>query len=647
MAQFELPQLTRAEALFDAGKLDEAYVILRNLINDNELNFDQKVHIQFLIGLICVYQHKGEEVIEVGAQISSEAQKLKLYLSYLDGVYLILIGLVISDKFEQISELIEKAEIILNSISNIPETDLKLRQSRITLMKAWDAFRSGKINLSEELIQTTLNFFSEFENNFEKAWAYLLLVQINIQIKSQLELSMENSKKALSIAKRIKFSHYWIAYSYIGIGATYSLLYEYDLSMEYHMKSLEIFRQIKNNWFICNILNNIGGIYCDKGEYKLSLKYLEESLELWERDSLNIEACLDNMIYVALQIGDLDRAHKLFNRLEERYNQKKDDAIRKIVYLYNKAVLLKTSLRIRDIAEAEKLFKQIVLAENAFFDYKLNGYIHLCDILVTEFHLSYNDEILEELNEYIPLLLTMAEKTHSYLVFCETFILQAKLALLQFDINSARRYLTQAQKIAESKGIRRLAIKISYEHDKLIEQLNVWNSLKESETPIPERWKLAGLKEQMEIMKKKGLGELPDILDEKPVFLLVVSEGGVPIFSQSFSSDTSFKEHLFGGFFTTINRFITENFSEGLDRASFGNYTLLMNAISPFLIVYIYKGQSYSAQKRLSLFLDKIRHNVDTWDSFKKFYETNREVEIKDIPNLESLIKETFLMEVS
>ena len=253
---------------------------------------------------------------------------------------------------------------------------------------------------------------------------------------------------------------------------------------------------------------------------------------------------------------------------------------------------------------------------------------------------------MQELNEFISKLSTIAEETHSYLVFCETFILQAKLALLHFDFNSARRFLTQAQKTAESKGIRRLAIKISYEHDKLIEQLHLWKSLKESETSISERWKLAGLNEQIALMKKKGLGEVPDILDEKPVFLLIVSEGGVPLFSQSFSEDTKFEEHLFGGFFTTINRFITENFSEGLDRASFGKYTLLMNVFSPFLMCYIYKGQSYSAQKRINIFLDKIRNNIDTWNSLKKYYEANREIDTKDIPYLESLVKETFLLEV-
>ncbi|MEJ2295701.1 MAG: tetratricopeptide repeat protein, partial [Candidatus Lokiarchaeota archaeon] len=561
MTEEELEQLTRAEKFFDAGNLDDAYSLLKNLMEDYELEFDKKVYIQYLSSLICVYQQKSEEVIEIGKDISSEAQKLKHDLFLIDGLYLILMGLIISDKFEKTSDILEEADAILKTISDISENDLKLRRSRIILIKAWIAFHTGKIKEAEKMIQTSLNLMKDLDDNLEKAWAYLLLAQIFIQIKSKFDLSMEYSEKALSIAKNIRFNDYWIGYSYIGIAVSYGLIYEYDLSLEYHKKSLEIFQKLDNKWYICVILNNMGLTYCEKGDYNLSMKYLEESLTLWEQYSLTIGALLDSLVYVA---------------------------------------------RIRDMAKAEKLFKQIAQAENSFFDYRLYAYIHLCDMLLAEFRLNYENEVLKELEEFIPKLLSMAEETHSYLVFCETFILQAKLALLHLDLNFARRFLTQAQKIAESKGIKRLAIKISYEHDKLIEQMKLWNSLKDSETPISERWKLAGLNEQMEIMKRKGLGEVPDISDEKPIFLLIVSEGGVPILSQSFTSETSFQDHLFGGFFTTINSFITENFSEGLNRASFGKYTLLMNAFSPFLMCYIYKGQSYSAQKRINSFLNKI-----------------------------------------
>ena len=642
MLQEQLKWLIKAEELFDNGNLDDAYSLLKRLAEENELEFDRKVYILYLMGLISVYQHKGEEVIDLGGQISSEAQKLNRELNYIDGLFLILIGLILSDKYEDCSEIIEKADVVLKSISNIPKNDLKLRKSRIIIIKAWIAFHSGTIEVAKKAIKTALDLLKEIEDNFEKAWAHLLLSQIHIQITFQFDLSLEHSKEALRIAKNIRFNHYWIAYSYIGIGVSYTLIYEYDLSLEFNKKSLEIFQKLNNQWYICNILNNLGLTYCDKGDNKRSLKYLEESLVLWKKYKLNIGAVLDSLIYVALEMGDINSAQEYFKRLEERYKQKKDDAFRKLIYLYNKAVLLKKSSRIRDMARAEELLRHIAQEENAFFEYRLYAYIHLCDILVTEFRLNYETEILEELSEYIPKVLSMAEETRSYLVFCETFILQAKLALLRFDINSARRFLTQAQKVAESKGIKRLAVKISYEHDKLIEQIDLWKNLKESDIPISERWRLVGLNEQMEIMKKKGLQDVPEILDEKPVYLLIISQGGIPFFSQSFTNDKKFEEHLFGGFFITLNSFIMENFSEGLNRASFGEYTLLMNDLSPFLLCYIFKGQSYSAQKRIISFLNEIKNDRETWKSLNEFYQMNREIGIKDIPHLELLIQETF-----
>ncbi len=84
-------------------------------------------------------------------------------------------------------------------------------------------------------------------------------------------------------------------------------------------------------------------------------------------------------------------------------------------------------------------------------------------------------------------------------------------------------------------------------------------------------------------------------------------------------------------------------FSEGLDRAFFGEHTLLMNSFAPFLMCYIYKGQSYSAQKRLKSFVEELKRKKDVWETFEKFYRTSRKIQLKDIPSLEPLIKEIFI----
>ncbi|MBY8985245.1 MAG: hypothetical protein KGD65_09275 [Candidatus Lokiarchaeota archaeon] len=68
-----------------------------------------------------------------------------------------------------------------------------------------------------------------------------------------------------------------------------------------------------------------------------------------------------------------------------------------------------------------------------------------------------------------------------------------------------------------------------------------------------------------------------------------------------------------------------------------------MNSVSPFLICYVYKGQSYSAQQRVKLFINKIQDDETVWKTFQKFHELNQEVQLKDIPSLEPLIREIFV----
>ncbi|MFW9784701.1 MAG: hypothetical protein ACFFFB_20645, partial [Candidatus Heimdallarchaeota archaeon] len=272
----------------------------------------------------------------------------------------------------------------------------------------------------------------------------------------------------------------------------------------------------------------------------------------------------------------------------------------------------------------------------------IHAYIHLCDLLFSEYQISNDEEILDEINQNVIQLLDLAERSHSYIVFCETFILQAKLALLNINIKAARRFLTQAQKIADSYGIKRLAMKISFEHDNLLKEMDKWETFSESKASLAERIELARFDDQLKIMLKKRLVEIPDMSKEDPVMLLILTEGGTLLFSKKFVEDFSFEEHILGGFLTTINYIISELFSEGLDRAVFGPFTLLMMPIQPFLACYIFKGDSYFAHHKIKDFIYSIQKNNIIWQYLQNFSQMSKSVQINDIPSLELLITEIF-----
>ena len=111
-------------------------------------------------------------------------------------------------------------------------------------------------------------------------------------------------------------------------------------------------------------------------------------------------------------------------------------------------------------------------------------------------------EIIKEIQQIIDKLLHLEEQQYNYKLIAKTHLLQAKLALIQFKLKEAQQYLTQAQQVAQEKGLQLLAIKISKEHDEILNQLEIWEDLhkKEDQISMAERFKYAHLNEQMDSM---------------------------------------------------------------------------------------------------------------------------------------------------
>ncbi|MFW9970342.1 MAG: tetratricopeptide repeat protein [Candidatus Odinarchaeota archaeon] len=645
MSHPKLNQLTRAEELFDDGDLEKALEILNDRSHFEGLNAHQKIYYQYLKGLILLYQHKTEEAIKFGKQLFKEGQNLNDNLQSFDGLFFIIDGSCLANKFDDAFKKIGEAEELLKNISSEPKNELILREIRLDLLKAWINMSFGNIEVAEKCFEEILGKKKELGNAFEIVWAYSLMIQNMLLVKGRPDLAMKYNKKLLLRAKEIKFNHYWIANYHGYKGVIYQAIGELDKSLKHYLTCKKLIKELQSDFLNAPLFNNIGNVYCEKGEYDLALKYLEESLLFHEAQYKTPHpGYLCSIISIALKKGDIDYAQKYFQRLENIYNQTPDSHI-ELLYQYYKALILKNSYRIRDKAKAEKLLKQVIKKRGFEFLQLSDAYIHLCDLLLAEYRTYNYDEVLEELNQNIAQLLTIAENSHSYRIFCETFVLKAKLALLTFDMKAARRYLTQAQKIAQSYGLKRLAMKISIEHDNLLKELDKWEILNESKASLAERIELARLDDQMTMMLKKQSLEIPKISKENPVMIFILTEGGNLLFSKKFVDNFSFEDDILGGFLTTVNYIISEVFSEGLDRAVFGQYTLLMMPLQPFLVCYIFKGDSYFAYYKINNFLDSIKNDNLIWQSLQNFYRKNKLVELHSIPKLDSLITELFVEE--
>jgi len=300
---------------------------------------------------------------------------------------------------------------------------------------------------------------------------------------------------------------------------------------------------------------------------------------------------------------------------------------------------LKTKPRISNLAKAQKLLKEVIEEDAG----QKTAIINLCDILLVDLRNTNDMEIVDEIKDYIGRLLNIAEKTHSYSLQAEAYLLQAKMVLISSNLKEARRLLAKGQQIAERFGLTRLAMRISEEHDKLLNELSLWEELGKSNAPMGKRVELAHLKDQIIHMVRKRALEPLKLEGELPVLFAIMTKEGRMVLSSPFTADMTIDETQFGEFLSSCNTFCNQIFSESFDRVKFGQYTILISAVEHFCIYYMFQGRSYSAQQKLTHFCEALGKDPTIMKILENFVKENKVIVVNEHPFLEELIVESFL----
>jgi tetratricopeptide (TPR) repeat protein len=500
----------------------------------------------------------------------------------------------------------------------------------------------GEHNVGLEYAMKYLNLQEELNNQILIATG-LYMVGLAYTYKGYYNKAIEFGKKSLNIAGTSSLTKVNNLYN---LGLAYRLKGELNQALKYLSQSVDLAE--KENYFISIGLGlvHIGGIYEMKGDDIKAIEYYQRSLAVSEKSnhSLVIGLSLGSLISINIDNNFRKFAQKYLNHLKILADQTQSREFTHF-YLNAKAYFLKTSGRTRDRAEAEILWRQIVNERISNPTPYIGAVCSLCEFLIEELAMSNDSEILNELNPLITKLQNFAisaTKTNSYPLLAWTLLFRAKVALIGMKIEEGKKFMTQAQNVAELHGLTRLAQRISYEHDKLLEEINQWETLKTTDAPISERIKLASVEGVFNQIEGRRALEVPELVAEEPVLLLIISKGGTCLFSNSFSEDLDFEEDLVSSFLTAFHSFSEELFSEGLDRARFGDYTILMESVVNYFVCYLFKGQTYLAKQKLAEFSERIQNTTLIWQLLYKKQKSNQVLGIKDNPFLENLVTNIF-----
>jgi tetratricopeptide (TPR) repeat protein len=545
------------------------------------------------------------------------------------------------------SNLENALELAKESLAVSKELNNKLGLALATNWVGWTYLGIGNYDIALEYASEVLSFQSiattDFELNTILHTGYFLSTATHI-FKGEIGQAYDYAMKLLSVKTYNDFDKH---NKFMILGSFFREKGELPQAIKYYKDAIRLAKDNEYSTRLFQDLTYIGLTYKMQGDYDEAIESLELGLEI-AKDIGAISGQFLPYLYliiIYLEINSNNRAQKYLLSLKDISDSDQKYYAFEQAYLLANALVLKSKGRARYRAEAENLLKQIVNSEIQHPQISILSLVSYCEFLLEELKDYEDPDILGELNPLITRLLRISETQHSYLYLANTKLLQAKLALIQLDFEGAKILFTQAQRIAEEHGLSLLSMKISIEHDELLDQLNMWERIREKNAPLSERVKLASFDSVIDDMQRKPTINPPKLSSETSVLLLIIAEGGTLLFSNAFTEEISFEEELVSGFLSAFNTFSGELFSKDLDRAKFGEYTILMEPVNSFSICYLFRGQTYSAKRKLTQFTEDLQNNNKIIQTLNRFHETSQVLELSDLPSLENLISEIFLLE--
>lgn len=448
-------------------------------------------------------------------------------------------------------------------------------------------------------------------------------------------------QRSLLISERIGNTEN-LAFVLNNLGWNYHIRGELYLALESLNRSMEISREKQYPWILIWTLSNIGLVHQAQTKFDSACGYYTQSIMICEEidDYLAMAWSLYQVIKLTIDTDSLNHMKAHIGRLEglsNKYQVKLMNQMSRVA----KGMLLKRSLRLKDKVQAQEIFEQIVTEEMEALEVTADALINLCELYLFEFNASGDETVLKDVQQISDRLLDIAEEQNSNLLLSETYLLKAELALLEEDMPLTQQLLSKAQTIADQKGLEKLALAISRAHDMLLDQIEGVNS---STFQIRDGHNIGQIEDLLGRMKTKNIAAVSEAAPEEPIMLLIVAEGGMTLFNRVFPPEKLIKGHLVGSFLSAIESFSKEVFSSSIERVTLGEHRLIMMQIRDnFSCSYVFKGESYSAIKKLKRFIRSLESNVPLWNKLKNKLKTGSILKNNELSEINALVDRIFL----
>ncbi|MHA2294395.1 MAG: tetratricopeptide repeat protein [Candidatus Hodarchaeales archaeon] len=407
-----------------------------------------------------------------------------------------LIGIIYIEKgeYQRANEYFQESLKIFGKLDNKKATAKTLNNLG---MNYW---RIGNLQKALNFFLKSLSLAEELENLTQIAVSLLNIGLIHVN-QGELKLALRSLQKSLVICKELGQKRP-LSLCLNNIGLIFHMRGDFEQGLRYYQDSLIILQELgyKHDMAIC--YNNIGEVYSSMGKYDEALDQIKKSLSLFQE----IEAIPDvtlplfNLVDLSLYSGLPQKAQSYLKQLQE-INTKEEHKLIDQRYRLAKALVLKSSRRAKTKIKSSEILEDLVSEEIIDDILVVRALFELSELLIDELRAYGEEEVFYEVKELIQHLDEKANKQNSHSLIIDTLILQAKLSMVEGDLNESQQLLDRVEMIAKEKEIQHLTNKVLKEKEQLKNQYEKWKSLIQSNAPFESRLEQAQVAEYINKVK--------------------------------------------------------------------------------------------------------------------------------------------------
>ncbi len=380
------------------AELDLAFEVLtkgKNLaekINEKKLLMD----IYFRTAVLRGHAEDYEHGIELGYKAKDIAIEIEHKVWEAECILLIGAYYQWTGKYSKSLEYFEDA-IKIRKMLNKNYDDLK--------------FRIGLTNLFMGKLDKAIEMFHEASKTKRNMhWVNSLVAWK----KGEFDEAIVFLMKAIDLSKSVS-DKYHTNFYYIFLAAIYFDQGNVELALDIILNALENLPLSSQNYSIGLAQQLLGKIYHVKGDFNLALDHAQKSLRVQTKMEVthHLIETLQLLITIAVDKGDINLANNYLEKLG-KITKENESRYFEQTLIVGEALILKASSRPKKWIKAIELLEKVVIDDILNHSLTVFAMINLCELLINEFSISGDTEVLLELERYTETLTNIAKKQNSF-----------------------------------------------------------------------------------------------------------------------------------------------------------------------------------------------------------------------------------------